>query len=472
MKRDRRPGDHTKKRSLREGVNRKKPGNFLRKEDSGRKKMQPQGPSRAHSPLVQPGISSRLTDLIDSYIREKTGKDSADPVFLERLRQSVMAQKASYWHDKPGKSVKYGKAYDIFAYLSYHLPVYCTQFRSIIQDLEKGKILPGDLVVLDIGTGPGVVPLALIDFWKGGMKKSLEIFSVERSEEHREAFRALVQGFAGLDPGITIHDPVAGDLVRLSAEGHPDLPRMVNLLTFQNVLAELEHLSTGKKAEIVRSYANRLDNDGIIIIVEPAEMRHATTLRLLQRELMRGELYVYAPCSYLWGSGCDPSSCWTFQEEPSIPPTPLMNRLAGEDEGYRFLNTDIKYSYLVLTKKSLTRTRYRIPRQTRMIRLSQLERYNRRIIDVTAALMSRDIGKRGMHIFKICDGTCREPVYAVLSERNRREEHQALFTTAYGQIMEFFHVQVRRHQIHQAWNIIIGPDSRIEPVDNQSQAMK
>ncbi len=415
------------------------------------------------------GLPSLMYDLISSYIRKKTGKEIDDPVFLEKLRQSVMAQKAAYWHDKPGKSIKYGRAYDIFAYLAYHLPVYFFQFRSILQDLDKEGRINNNTVLLDIGTGPGVVPLAMIDLWKEKGDHLLEIYALERSEEHREAYKYLVDGYAQSAPQIRLHLPLSGDLVRISAENHPDLPAKVNLITFQNVLAELEGLSIREKASIVAAYAERLEDDGLVIIVEPAELRHATTLRMIQGDLVTRGFHVYAPCSYPWGMSCRPTTCWTFQQQEPIMPSPLMILMAGQGEEYRFYNTDIKYSYLILAKKPVSRCSYRIPPKSHMIRLSDLERYHRRVVHVTGALMSGDIGTRGMHIFKICDGTCQDPVYAVLSGRNRRPGHSALLSGTYGQILIFHQVQVRRHKTHDAWNLIIMPDTRIEKVAPESE---
>jgi len=227
----------------------------------------------------------------------------------------------------------------------------------------------------------------------------------------------------------------------------------------------VEHLSIPKRSEIVLSYTNLLEENGFLIIVEPAELRHATSLRRLQKELMKGGLHVYAPCSYLWGSNCDPAECWTFREDAPIQATGLMKLLAGEDEGYRFINTDIKYSYLIMTKSEKVRCSYRVPRKNRMVRLSQLDRFESRVISVAGARMSADIGTGGMHIMKICDGTCREPVYAVLSGRNRRPGHSALFSAEYGEVLTLSGVQVRRHTKHDAWNLIIRPDSEIVRVE-------
>jgi hypothetical protein len=409
-------------------------------------------------------IPPALENLVVTYIREKIGKELDDHVFLSRLRQSVRAQKAAYWKDKPGKNIKYGRGYDIFAYLVYHFPVYFTQFRSLLQDLANDDVLPKEVTLLDIGAGPGIVPLAMIDLWKSPEKHTLDIFAIERSEEHIEAFRYLVSGYAGSESSITVHPVIHADLLKPSTMEHPNFPPKVTIISFQNVLAEIEHLNMRKRAEIVLSYTQHLDDNGFLIIVEPAELRHATNLRLLQQELIKGGLHVYAPCSYLWGSGCQPSSCWTFREEPPIKPTTFMKILAGDDEGYRFMNTDMKYAYLILTKSNHTRYAYRIPIKNQMVRLSHLEPHVGRFISISGSRMSEDIGTRGMHIFKICDGTCRESVYIVLSGRNRRPGHAALFDSTYGEPLVFRGVQVRRHPKHKTWNLIVNADTRIERV--------
>ena len=413
-------------------------------------------------PSGGPSIPVFLEELIAEYITVKTGKPSDDPIFLDRLRQAIIAQKSAYWKDKPGKVVKYGRGYDILAYIAYQLPVYFSQFRSLLQGLYKDAVLPEDLIMLDIGTGPGVVPLATIDLWKQHQKGTLEILAVERSPEHQEAYTFLVNGYAAGDPRITIHPVISEDLTKIADPNRTLISQKVNIISFQNVLAELEHLSVADRASIVRSYTRFLDEKGFLILVEPAELRHATSLRLLQKELIKDDFRIYAPCSFLWGSGCEPKSCWTFKEELPIQPTHQMNLLAGEEDGYRFINTDRKYAYVILTKQPITRCSYRVPRKNRLVRLAHLDRYTGRTISVASIRMSNDIGTRGMHIFKLCDGTCREPVYLILSARNRRPNHAALFSSLYGDPLLITGVQVRRHQQHDAWNLIVGADTRIE----------
>ncbi|HWQ67929.1 MAG TPA: small ribosomal subunit Rsm22 family protein [Methanospirillum sp.] len=398
-----------------------------------------------------------LESLTDDYIREKTGKETDDPEFLDRLRQSVMAQKAVYWKREQDRVVKYGRAYDTFSYLAYHMPVYFCQFRSLLQMLARDGILPEEISMLDLGTGPGVAVLAAISLQAERTSGSLEVSSVELSDEHREAFGFIVPKYASGKRSVLIHPPIKGDLLRLS---DADIPAC-NIISLQNVIAELTHVSIADRAAVILKYVKHLADDGILIIVEPAELSHATALRKVQRELIRGGLYVYGPCTFLWGSQCDPSSCWTFCEGDSIQATSLMKKMGGDDEAFRFVNTDLKYSWLIMTKRPLSRCTVRIPKKTRMVRLSQLEKHNGRVVSVTASRMSGDIGTKGMHLFKLCDGTCRDPVFAVLSGRNRRPGHSVLFTAEYGQVLMLSDVQVKRHQHHDAWNLIINQRSSV-----------
>ena len=78
----------------------------------------------------------------------------------------------------------------------YQLPVYFFQFEHILRMIAGDGLLKTNMRVLDVGTGPGVVPLAFIDFLsrlKGG---SATIDVIEQSTEQIEAFKHLVPGYA------------------------------------------------------------------------------------------------------------------------------------------------------------------------------------------------------------------------------------------------------------------------------------
>ena len=78
--------------------------------------------------LQHPSLPSVLEQAIESYITQKVGKPWNDPIILERIRSAILAQKATYWKDGSRRTITYRKGYQVFAYLSYQMPVYFLQF--------------------------------------------------------------------------------------------------------------------------------------------------------------------------------------------------------------------------------------------------------------------------------------------------------------------------------------------------------
>ncbi len=87
-----------------------------------------------------------------------------------------------------------------------------------------------------------------------------------------------------------------------------------------------------------------------MLIIEPADLDNSTGLRKTVSHALDQGMSIYAPCAFIWGSRCRPESCWSFEVKPSIRPPRLMQALAACSESYRYLNTDIKYSYAILKK--------------------------------------------------------------------------------------------------------------------------
>ena len=192
-------------------ISEKKPTKF-NKPAFFEKKKQSRTPEKKKTEFVQKNkpelegnikLPSRLERLIEQYIENKTGKSLDTPITLERIRQSVLAQKAGYWNKNP--QGKYGKGYDVFAYLAYQAPGYIIQFRHILKILGSHKMLPKDVSILDLGTGPGVVPLALIWHLKEKNAGSITINVIEQSEEFIEAFKYLIPESPSIFSNTLLH---------------------------------------------------------------------------------------------------------------------------------------------------------------------------------------------------------------------------------------------------------------------------
>jgi Mitochondrial small ribosomal subunit Rsm22 len=436
-------------------------------------------PARPHAPAYLPGpeeekrisafFASRalppaLERAVEQYITRKVGRDWHDPVILDRLRKAIVAQKDDYWKPVQKRSLQYTKAYSVLGYLAYHFTVYFIQTEHLLAMLARDGLLKKSMTILDIGTGPGVVPLAIADFWSRLDGAKAEVYSLERSEEHIEAFLFLRDRFVPKGGKVSIKPPFKTDI---TASDSLKIPQHADLIIFSNVLNELNDKSPEERADLVMHLAERLVPDGTILIVEPAEEEVSTQLRVLSLALKKRGLAVHSPCSYIWGTNCTPDRCWSFVTAPCIRPTRIMETLAACDEPFRYVNTDIKYSYVILRKDGKTRETYRVPAGSRVLRLSQIHRHVDKRINLIAAKMSENLGDAKNLMFRLCDGTADTPVFAVVPSFHITPENEAIVSAPYGAILKLTGVLVRHNPGHNAFNVLVSRNTGIDPVHQE-----
>jgi hypothetical protein len=142
-----------------------------------------------------------------------------------------------------------------------------------------------------------------------------------------------------------------------------------------------------------------------------------------------------------------------------------MNTLAAGDEPFRYVNTDIKYSYVVLRKDGRTRETYRVPAGSRCLRLSQVHRHVEKRVNIIAAKMSEELGDRQTHMFRLCDGSATKPVFAVLPAFHITTGNEAILSAPYGSILQLENVLVRYNKAHDAYNVLVSRTTRVAPVE-------
>jgi len=412
-----------------------------------------------------PKVPRPLDELIREYITKKTGKPWDNPLTLERIRQAVIAQKGDYWREGKNKKVQYEQGYRIFAYLAYQFPVYFIQFEHILGMLASSGLLKKEMTILDIGSGPGVGALATIDFLSRTGHGNATLHAVELAGEQREAFTFLTGRFSDGISGITINDPIPEDLTTVALG---TLPHEVDLLVFQNVLNELTGLTINERAARVKELSEVLSPDGVIVITEPADMVNSIAMRQTVKELAMSGLAVIAPCHPGWTKTCNSQNCWSFVEKPPLRPTRLMEMVASCKESYRFLNTDVKYSYAVLKKgPSLKVPDHPSGVRKKTAALSTLSRHVDRRINVYAAVISGDLGNSKTHLWKLCDGTPQKPVYAVMPSYHLSQENEYIMKAAYSEQVDISGVLVRYNPHHDSYNLLITRITRVMPTGNK-----
>ena len=402
-----------------------------------------------------------LAQSIEKYITKKVGKDWNDPVIIERLRKAIVAQKDDYWKPSHKRSLQYIKGYSVLGYLAYHFPVYFIQTGHLLLKIARDGLLKKSMTILDVGTGPGVVPLAIADFYSRLDDADATIYSIERSDEHIEAFIYLRDAVVPRGNRVSIKSPIKTDIRSLDLT---KLPEKIDLVIFSNVLNELPDATMDIRADIVAQISERLAPDGSILIVEPADEENATRMRSLTVALQKKGLSIFSPCSFIWGSTCTAPRCWSFETAPAIKLSRLMETLAHCEDSYRYVNTDIKYSYAILRKDGRKKENFRLPVGSKFLRLSKLHLHVGKRINVAGVKMSGELGDARSHVFKLCDGTAKTPVYAVLPSYHITPENDLITSAPYGSILELRNVLVRYNKTHDAYNLLVSRNTKVGPV--------
>lgn len=399
-------------------------------------------------------VDPRLEKLILSYIEKVSGKSWDDETVLDKLRAAIIVQKDSYWKEGGKKNVGYKGAYSVLGYMAYQMPGYVAEISELLIRLIREGLIRDHVRVLDVGAGPGTVTSSLAEVFALTENMTAEVTALEKSETHREAYNVVAKKFAEKAGGkISAEKILAGDITETKIEGEFDL------IFCSNVVNELTHLDRLAKTDLLMNLSEHLADDGCLIFIEPADLTNSTELRNISRGLKQKGLTIHSPCNDLRGVPCNVSPCWTFASYKDIKPTKLMFALGGETEKFRFVNTDVKFSYAILRKDGHRKCGYKIPSEAKRARLSHLKKHIGKRIHVTVSVMSNDIGDAKNYLYLVCDGTGDTPVYAALPAHHRNPEHAGLLSAPYGSVVAIDSVLVRFNNKQNAYNLLLGPES-------------
>ncbi len=408
-----------------------------------------------------PELPPQVESLIESYIESVCGKNWFRGEKGTIIRENIVRQKEEYWKGKI--EAKYPEI-RIISYLLYHFPVYFCQYQYILFELLKGGLLFNRMSIIDVGSGPGTITLSTLDFIRKleyiytrlGMeiKLGIRIHYIEKERELVTCYNRLVSDFIR-DPfiitNITIDKPIHSSVETAA------IPENAELIIFSNVLAELK-VSPHERAGVVENIASGSKNPTLMII-EPADLDNSRALRVTQHSLIKKGFTVYSPCSFIWGKTCTGYNCWSFQEIGNIKPPRFMQKISDSVESYRYVNTDMKFSYVILRKDGIAKHAYHA--KGRVIAFSSLKKHIDRKINIAASVMSGNLGDERTLVFKLCDGTDSIPCYAVIPSYHITDNNRAIIDAGYGDIVEICGTLVRENIQQKSFNLFITRNTLI-----------
>ncbi|MDR0438875.1 MAG: class I SAM-dependent methyltransferase, partial [Methanocalculaceae archaeon] len=411
---------------------------------------------------------SRLDDLTHSYIEKITGKNGKnvhktglndqrdrwrDENVLEKIRTAITTQKNTYWKVGKHRIVQYKGSYSVLGYMAYQMPGYIAEFSEFFIRLLREGIIRDHIHILDVGAGPGTVEIAIARVLELCDGVTADVIPLERSEVFRDAYLAIVPKFVKITGNrVVTSRPIAADIMETIPDGEFDM------IVCSNVINELEVYGDAK-IDLIMRLSDHLVPDGNLVLLEPADLENSIALRNLSRDLKRRGLTLYAPCNDIRGVHCQVSPCWTFTTYADIKPTRLMFALGSEEKKFRFMNTDVKFSYAILRKDGHRRCGYRVPATAKRARLSQLKKHVGKRIHITVSMISSDIGDAKNYLYLVCDGTGSMPTYIALPAHHRNHKHEALLSAPYGSVVAIDSVLVRFNKNQNAYNLLMAPES-------------
>lgn len=264
------------------------------------------------------------------------------------------------------------------AYVHYFLPVNLAKIQTLLEEMPNPDFTK-PLRVLDIGSGPGTGPLAVVDWWWSHRPNGcLSVVAVDRS---RQALRLsgliwdafCLGGAKGQASLRTYNNLLEGwhNCSWISSEGEFDLIIVANTLSEMTASRQEPTKAITEGSEFLAALLKRLAPDGTLMVVEPALRVTSRMLHHIRNRLLEaGICTVYSPC--LHEASCpalDHPDDWCHEERPWEPPQSVREI----DRAVGFIKDALKFSYLLLRKDGKTivarqSTTYRVVSELRVLK--------------------------------------------------------------------------------------------------------
>lgn len=231
--------------------------------------------------------------------------------------------------DRESRSVDYlGSPPALSAYLRYFLPWNIFRLTALLANADF--CLPDNAVIVDIGSGPLTLPIALWIARPELREVPLTIYCMDRVERVLEAglniFQTLCMRVGGRLPPWRIE-------TRKDSFGSP-LPERAHLLTAANVFNEF-FWKDGKKnlgeraIDTARSLLSYLKENGSLFVMEPGDPRSGAFIAALRAALLAEGASLLGPCPHalscpmpgIFRHLLPPEETRTVKGDPNVAPS-------------------------------------------------------------------------------------------------------------------------------------------------------
>ena len=297
------------------------------------------------------------------------------------------------------------------SYLIYYLPANLFKIWKPLLDLQLKNMLKPNLRVLDIGTGPGSIPIGIIEYYSLIARtfpdqKFKIIFSlVDAQKEFTDIANSIILYVSNYIPdNLTIVvDRIENSFVQ--SENDYSHFGKYDIITFSNFMTFNESTNTDNGYNIIRTFKKFLNDDGSIIIIEPADEINCKNFKKLRNEIVNtGLMNIFSPCIGVWNKKTH-YDCNCFNMVRSFWNTPDIYKLLSQKGLKKGSKNFVPFNYVVFRKDN--NKKYAAEKnQKGFTLLSEIHGKNNEVVNIMALIRTAIYNKSGSLSISLCDGTC------------------------------------------------------------------
>lgn len=300
--------------------------------------------------------------------------------------------------------VNYNQIY--LQYLIYYLPVNTFKIHRLLGDLVLSGVLKTKIRILDIGTGPGSIPIGIIEFYKilSNNRRNID-FKIEISILDEEnnflviAKNLLKRVTKELPPNLYV---TINNVIHKKIDKKFNLKREYDLICMSNLLNKFELDEEFDIDNYFTSLCKSLDNKGSILIIEPGDNDDCTNFKNIRNSVLKNtNLDMFSPCNNVWGDKGE-YKCCCFTSGKVLWEKPVIIKLLN-DRGLLKSPDDIPFNYVIFRKDGKTKYE-KIRYKNDFTKIKNINKKNNEIISVIGVVRCLMESSNYLMV-SICDGT-------------------------------------------------------------------
>jgi hypothetical protein len=362
-------------------------------------------------------IPAYLEQSILEYILEElnveSGESGSIEEYLEILPREFIQKSINDINSMftGNQEVQYQHFY--LSYLLYYLPANVFKIWKPLLDLHLRSTLKPELRVLDIGTGPGSVPVGIIEFYRSlansynDISFVLSFTLVEAEKKFLDIATSIIGALkTNLPPNLSVNIEKIYCHIVSRNYANDDL-QQYDLITMSNFLTSNEKDNHKDAPEIVNRFKDNLAEDGALIIIEPGDNISCRALKNVRNAVV-GEngFNLYSPCIGIWEEKSS-YNCSCFNMVRSFWEIPKIYQYLVGKGLTKASRIDVPFNYVVLRLDGLRKydisTNYQ-----HYTKVSDLPTKMGEKVNVAAIIRSviDFLDEHDRLIILLCDGSC------------------------------------------------------------------